>query len=160
MLNSSKDNYFLVWHPPIQPANVSPYPLVHASNPKHAEHAVLNLCLKKPHSWRFDICIFFNAMPRSNEETLQENYNHARASNRGCKSQVEKYDLDAVHLNISWSCKHGELTTRASPVELFATDSTIVDESCNINILIGSLTSLVVGTKTAAVGLAVFVDGE
>ena len=77
------------------------------------------------------------------------------------RAKLRKYDLDAVrHGNISWSCKDGELTTRASPVEPFATDSAIVDESYNINIIIGSLTSLVVGTKTAAVGLAVFVDGE
>jgi hypothetical protein len=52
------------------------------------------------------------------------------------------------------------LTTGTSKVEFFATDSAIVDESGNLNIIISALTSLVIRTEAPAIGLAIFVDGE
>lgn len=68
--------------------------------------------------------------------------------------------FDVPSLFTSRRSEDRKLSTSTGKVQLLAADSSVVDESCNIDIIITSLTSLVIGAEAPAVSLALSVDCE
>lgn len=54
----------------------------------------------------------------------------------------------------------GVLTASASPIQVLVADSSVVEQGRSSNIVIGALSSLVVGTEAPTIAFAIFGDGE